>query len=278
MITSILNGEIINSDAQGSLQINRSFLYGDGFFETMRFVNRKIAFEEDHWARIRKSIELLLLNIETIPDQQKLLEEINALVKTNKITSSARVRLTVFRNADGFYSPQNNQSGYFLSCFPLVDKIDNYKDGIRVGIYKEQKKIAGKFSHLKSTSAQLYVMAGAYAKENNLDDVLILNHNNNCIESSSCNLFLVKDRTLLTPPLSEGCVDGIFRRNILRAANELGIQAHESIVTEMDLTDADELFLSNVVRGIQTIKKMDEEKYTNSITKKISDYFKEYYI
>ncbi len=275
---SIINGELVSSDDQTSLQINRSFLYGDGFFETIRFVNHKIVFEEDHWRRIRKSMELLWLNIETIPDREKLVREINSLVEKNKITSSARVRLTIFRNADGFYIPQNNQSGYFLSCFPLVDKRDNYLDGIRVGIYQEQKKIAGKLSHLKSTSAQLYVMAGMYARENNFDDVLILNQNGNCIESVSCNLFLVKDKTLLTPPISEGCVDGIFRKNILRVANELGIQAHESIITQMDLSDAEEIFLSNVIRGIQTIKKMDENMYANSITKKVSDYMKNYYL
>ncbi len=277
MTSSILNGELVNSDAPTSLQINRSFLYGDGFFETMRFVNQKIVFEEDHWRRIRKSIELLKLNTETIPDREKLIDEIKLLVEANKITSSARVRLTLFRNADGFYIPQNNQSGYFLSCFPLVDKRDNYLEGIRVGIYQDQKKIAGKLSHLKSTSAQLYVMAGIYARENNFDDVLILNQNGNCIESVSCNLFLVKDKTLLTPPISEGCVDGVFRKNILRAANELGIQAHESIITQMDLADAEEIFLSNVIRGIQTIKKMDEGTYANSITKKISDYFTKLY-
>ena len=99
-MTSILNGELINSDVPSSLQINRSFLYGDGFFETMRFVNQKIVFEEEHWRRIRKSIELLGLNIETIPDRQKLLEEIKLLVEANKINSSARIRLTIFRNAD----------------------------------------------------------------------------------------------------------------------------------------------------------------------------------
>ena len=276
-MTSILNGELINSDAPSSLQINRSFLYGDGFFETMRFVNQKIVFEEEHWRRIRKSNELLGLNIETIPDRQKLLEEIKLLVEANKINSSARIRLTIFRNADGFYIPQNNQSGYFLSCFPLVDKRDNYSEGIRVGIYQEQKKMAGKISHLKSTSAQLYVMAGIYARENNFDEVLILNQNDNCIESVSCNLFLVKDKIVYTPPLSEGCVDGVFRKNILRAASEIGIQVHESIITQMDLTDAEELFLSNVIRGIQTIKKMNESTYANSITKKISDYFKDFY-
>ncbi len=273
MQKAIYNGQIIENNEQSSFTFNRGFLFGDGFFETMRFSNGKLKFEDDHFKRIKNSLELLWINQEFIPNQQKLNEEIKLLLESNKIDSDARIRLTIFRNADGFYLPQNNQSGYFLTCSPLIDKRDNYEEGLRVGIYKEQNKIAGKFSPLKSLSAQLYVMAAIYAKENNFDDVLILNQDNNCIESSNSNLFIVQDKVLITPSLSEGCVDGIFRKNIIHASKEIGIPIKEGVISQTCLIDAQEIFLTNVIRGIQTIKKMDEETYSNSITKKLNDYF-----
>ena len=116
-------------------------------------------------------------------------------------------------------------------------------------------------------------MAAIYAKENNFDDVLVLNQENNCIESSNSNLFIVQDKVLITPSLSEGCVDGIFRKNIIRAAKEIGIPIKEGVVSQASLIDAQEIFLTNVIRGIQTIKKMDNTTYSNSITKKLNEYF-----
>jgi branched-chain amino acid aminotransferase len=115
------NGQIVPSDQQVLSVNNRGFRYGDGLFESMRYLNGAIKFSELHIDRIQKGMRLLKLEHSAHIDSWFLREKVDELVRRNKIGSDARFKLTVFRDADGLYSPTSNKSAYVIECQALYE-------------------------------------------------------------------------------------------------------------------------------------------------------------
>ena len=260
---SILSGQLFEKNDQHAITDNRAFYFGDGFFESMRFEKGRILNEKEHWIRLRKSGELLELNITDCLNEEKLIHEIKWLAEKNNAGDFARVRLSIFRKSPGLYNPDFHHAGYVLDVSALPSSYSMADKGITVGIYADQKKASGKYANIKSLSSQLYVMAALYAHKNRFDDVLMLNTSGNIIESSNSNLFVIKDNTLLTAPLSEGCVDGVFRRFILAVAQKNNIPLCEQIITENDVQSADEIWCTSAIRAITWVQQINEKSYTN---------------
>ena len=204
------NGNFIESNPF----INRATLFGDGFFESMRLKDGKIILESYHLKRIQHSCELLQLNCnEELIDRIK--SDVIALIKQNRHTAHARVRVSIYRAGDGRYAPTSNEINYFISSSELDSFYIFSSTGIKAGFYTEQVKASGKYSGIKSLSSQQYVMASIYAQQNNFDEVVILNHEGNCIEGNTSNLFLIKDDSIITTPIADGCIDGVFRNYLI---------------------------------------------------------------
>ncbi len=264
---SILTGQLFEKNQEHPITDNRAFYFGDGFFESMRYENGRILLEREHWIRLRKSTELLALTIDSILNEAKLNEEIAALVERNNVGSFARVRLSIFRKSPGLYNPEFHNAGYVLDVSALPGTYGIAEKGIKAGFYIDQQKATGMYSNIKSLSSQLYVMAALYAHRHGLDDVLVMNSSGNVIESSNSNLFLVKDGALLTAPLSEGCIDGVFRRFMLAVAGQNKIPCIEQKITRETVLSADEVFVTSAIRGITWINQIEERKYTNAFAR-----------
>ncbi|HJS53971.1 MAG TPA: aminotransferase class IV, partial [Chitinophagaceae bacterium] len=129
------------------------------------------------------------------------------------------------------------------------------------------------FSNLKSANYLPYVMAAVWVKENKFDDALILNHHNRICDATIANVFWIKDAKIFTPPLSEGCVAGVMRKNILDLRlqiADLGLHLEESELAPGDLLNADEVFLTNVTTGIRWVRQCGNKVYRSTITHKLS--------
>jgi len=113
------NGVIQDSDLQLTVS-NRSFLYGDGIFETLKIVNNKILFFEDHYFRLMASMRIVRMEIPMSFTMEYLEEQILKLVDVLTIQDSSRVRFTVFRNEGGFYLPTDNSISFVISFFSLL--------------------------------------------------------------------------------------------------------------------------------------------------------------
>src|SRR5690606_21319524 len=109
-----------------------------------------------------------------------------------------------------------NNTAYFVEVFPLPEP----KLSVKIGLYTDNYKPCNELSTIKSGNALLYVMAGIWAKEHGYDDVLILNEHGCVCEATGSNVFVVKDEKVFTPPVSEGCVDGVMRRFVIRQLQE----------------------------------------------------------
>jgi branched-chain amino acid aminotransferase len=114
-----------------------------------------------------------------------------------------------------------------------------------------------------------YVLAGIFATENQFDTVLLFNEQGNIAETFNANIFIISGDEILTPALTEYCLDGVMRQYVLDKLRNLGYSIKETVLTESDLEYADEIFISNATRGIAWIESYKNKNYSFSQTYKI---------
>lgn len=241
---------------------NRGFRYGDGLFETMKISAGKIRLEEFHFDRLFLGLGLMRMNgPSTLPqDRPALSAALLDLCSRNNCIDLARVRLAVFRNSRG-------GADFLAEAFPLPAESDEWKEeGWTIDIYPYARKSADAFSNLKTANHLPYVMAELFAREKGLDDALLLNGDNHICDSSKANLFLVRGSDIITPDLSQGCVSGVMRRYLIQQLKELGYRVKQQEVSEENLREADEVFLTNAIRGIRWVRSFREASYSHSRT------------
>ena len=264
------NGLIVSSDTN-LLTHNRSFLYGDAVFETVKIVNSKILFLEGHYFRLMSSMRIVRMEIPMNFTMEFLEEQILTLAKAKKIENSARARITVYRNDGGYYLPQNNSVSYLITLdslesasYAIVQK--NYVVDLYTDFYVAKQLL----SSIKTTNKLLNITASIYASENDLDNCLLLNDSKNVIEALQGNLFMLKGNILVTPPVSEGCLNGVMRKQIIKLARTIeNIEVVEEVISPFDLQKADELFITNVIKGIQPITKYRKKEFTIDLSKQL---------
>jgi len=269
------NGKLIPSDQPILTSINRSFRYGDGLFESIRMLNGEIPLLNQHIKRLFHGMKILNIEIPAAYTIDYFKEQIFQLARQNNITQvatattrNARIRLTIFRDGEGLYEPKSNHPGFVIEISALSDsQFTLNKEGLIIDIFADVLKSCDQLANLKTNNALPYILAAIHKNKNHLDDCLLLNQHGRVAEAISANVFIVKNNTLITPPLSEGCVAGIMRGQILKLADRTEISASESSLTTDDLTEADELFLTNAVTGIRWVKKFRNKTYDNATAK-----------
>lgn len=260
----IYNGHLINLYEPSISFNNRAFRYGDSLFESIKIVSNKCMFLVDHVKRIKLGMTVLRMNVPAEFNTQNIQQLILHLLEKNNIKDDARIRLTVFRNEGGFYTPVVNDISFLIETEVLETKgYDLNQKGYWVDVYAEIKKPITKIANLKTGSALLYVMAGITKTSLRLDDCLLINDNGNIIESINANIFIVKNGTLYTSPITDGCIDGVMRKQILDIAAQNKILAFEQTLTVHTLTNGDEVFLTNAISGIRWVGQFKNKFYTN---------------
>lgn len=271
------NGILQDSDTN-LLDQNRGFLYGDGVFETLKIVDGKILFFEDHYFRLMAAMRIVRMEIPMNFTLEYLEEQVLSLVKKNKIEQSARARITVYRNDGGFYLPTNNTVSFLIQTSVIESPVYSISEKeYEVDLYKDFYIPKQLLSTLKTTNKMIHVMGSIYAKENDLDNCILLNDSKNVVEALQGNLFMRMGNTLITPPISEGCLNGIMRKQILSLARkETNLEVVEQTISPFDLQKADELFVTNVIRGIQPITKYRKKEFEQDTAKVLNTILKQH--
>lgn len=266
------NGILQDSDTN-LLEQNRGFLYGDAVFETLKIVGGKILFFEDHYFRLMAAMRIVRMEIPMNFTLEYLEEQVLSLVKNNNIEQSARARITVYRNDGGFYLPTNTTVSFLIQASAIESRVYSISEKeYEVDLYKDFYITKQLLSTLKTTNKMIHVTGSIYAKENDLDNCILLNDSKNVVEALQGNLFMRMGNTLITPPISEGCLNGIMRKQILSLAKkETNFEVVEQIISPFDLQKADELFITNVIKGIQPITKYRKKVFTIETAKMLND-------
>ena len=250
---------------------NRSYRYGDGLFETIKVVNKKISLESYHFERLFQSLVMMQFKIPALFTRDKIREEIVSLCEKNRYDALARVRFSVFRGNGGINESLDDLQ-YIIECWPL-DSSFNYlnENGLVIDLCPDVRKSCDKFSTVKSANFLPYVMAAMHAKANQLNDSVVLNVHNRIADSSVANIFIIKGDELKTPSVSEGCVNGVMRKFLLDnfRDNNMNMVIEETGLSIDDLSSADEIFLTNAISGIKWVKRFRDKTYTNKISSNI---------
>jgi branched-chain amino acid aminotransferase len=265
----ILNGEALKISDPVFYNYNRGFRFGDAVFETMHANGTETQFFEDHYIRIKDAMKLFRMKVPVNFKPSLIYSEIKSLLVRNKLFQGAKVRLSIFRNGAGAYTPETDDVSYFIETEKIPsDKYELNQKGIIIDIYNDLKKPINSFANFKISSAYIYVMASICKRDNNLGDVLLINENGNIIEATSSNLFIVKNDQIYTPSLEEGCVRGIMRNKIIDYCLDLNYTVFDDCTfSSDDLLNADEVFLTNAIVGIKWVLAFKERRFFNKTSK-----------
>src|ERR1700744_3568699 len=265
------NGQILPADSKLLTVANRSFRYGDGLFESMRLLKGQLKFADMHADRLQRGMKALKIDGYSQMDAWFLKDMVEQLAIRNK-TKHGRLRLTVYRDSEGLYTPTQNAMGYCLELTP-VDEPRYFLNpkGLIVDIFTDLPKPSNYLSNIKTCNSLIYVMAAIFKSQNNLDEVFLLNQNGFLCEAGSANVFVYYQNHLYTPALSEGCVEGVMRAVVIDIARKIGVPITEAQINPEILYQADEVFVTNASRGIQCVMGYGIRRYFNEISKTLMD-------
>jgi len=264
------NGEIVNSK-NNQLYNNRAFLFGDAVFETLKIVDNRIMFFEDHYFRLMSSMRILRMDIPMNFNMEFIENQILNLVSEKEKSPAFRVRLTVYRNSEGIYLPKTNQISFLIEAKPLENALYFFKEKkYEVDLYKDFYVAKQLLSSVKSTNRVINVIGSIFAQENQLQNCLLINDSKNVIEALNGNVFMFLEGKLITPPVSEGCIGGILRKQILSIVRKTTeIEAVEQPISPFDLQKADELFITNIINGVQPITKYRKKEFDTRLSQNL---------
>ncbi|MGE0077238.1 MAG: aminotransferase class IV [Bacteroidales bacterium] len=273
-----LNGSIVDGNNANLFSNNRSFLYGDGLFETILAYGTKARHLPLHIARLVKGMKTLEIEIPAFINEKTISEIISKLLNKNRFFGNARIRITVFRDSEGFYTPESNAAGMLIQTQEMNSTMyELNKQGYLLDIYTEIKKPINLLASVKSCNSLLYIKAGLFRKANQLDDCIILNEENRVSETISSNIFIVRGNTIYTPSLAEGCIPGVMRENVCRIAPTLGFEINNQVAfSTKTLNDCDEIFLTNSINGIRWVLGIKQNRYFCNVSKQIIDALNKY--
>ncbi len=256
-----LNGVLTSDAALGT--DNRAFLYGDGIFETVRILDGKVLFLEDHYFRLMSGMRILRMEIPMFFTMEYFESQLIETARASQASVSGRVRMTVYRNAGGYYLPSDRNISFVVQAQRLEQPIYVFSDQTyEVDLFRDFYITAQLLSTIKSTNRAVHITGSIFADENGLANCLLLNDRKNVIEALQGNLFMLTGNKLVTPAVSEGCLNGVMRKQVLALARKReDLVVEETAISPFDLQKADELFITNVIVGIQPVTRYRKKEF-----------------
>ncbi|MDX1812483.1 MAG: branched-chain-amino-acid transaminase [Gammaproteobacteria bacterium] len=253
-----LNGKICEKDQAKISVFDHGLLYGDGVFEGIRFYGGKPFQLSAHVDRLFDSASYINLRIPYSKEQlaQTVLDLIRTYAKPE-----GYIRLVVTRGEGGLgINPA-------LCAEPTVIIIADQLQFLPQAVFKNGAKLIiaatrrlavdGLDPRVKSLNYLNHILARLEANHANADEAILLNAQGYVTEGSTDNIFLVKNNTLLTPPVSDGALNGITRRVVLELADRISITYSEQSLTPYDLYTADECFLTGTAAELVPVAQID---------------------
>jgi branched-chain amino acid aminotransferase len=264
------NGSIV-AETHISIHQNRAFLYGDAIFETLKVLDGKVLFLEDHYFRLMASLRIVRMEIPMNFTMEYMEKQVLSLIDNLPLSASFWARITFFRKEGGRYLPRTNDTEFIVTAEHIDSPVYSLNTApYEVELFKDYYVPKQLLSTLKSTNKMVQITGSIFADENGYNNCLVINDDKNVVEALQGNIFMVSGSKLITPPLSDGCLNGIMRKQVLALATKIeDIEVIEASISPFDLQKADELFITNVIIGIQPITKYRKKEFGNSTAAEI---------
>jgi len=230
-------------------RINRTLLYGEGLFETLRvYHGRRVPLLQAHRRRMARGAEAL-----GFPFSAEAFEEaMEGALKEIPEEQEARLRITL----EVFGEEKAEESQLSTHWSPLTGGDHRSTEGVRILLAPFQRSSSSPLLQFKTTNYFENSYARRWAKGQGFDDALFLNERGEVSEATTANILLIHRRRLITPPLSVGLLPGIARHFLLLSADQIGLSPEERIVTLQELQEAEEILLSNAVVEVLPVQEI----------------------
>jgi len=256
-----LDGQIVDGGSARISVRDHGLLYGDGIFEGLRAYDHRPFRLERHLDRMQAGARSLRLQL---PGGVKGLAEIVEQTFAAFEPGDAYGRLIVTRGEGPLGVDPTTCPEPRVLC--MVDRITLFTDERRrAGLSmitsswrRPQSDVLD--PRVKSLNYLNSVLAKGEARRQGADEALVLNSSGNIAEASVANVFVVRDGELVTPPTTDGCLDGITRATVLELATQLGIPTRVATLSRLDLFRAHEVFITGTGAGLVRIATLDGER------------------
>lgn len=267
----VFNGKIIEEE-NARLGLNRALKFGDGLFETIKIIDGEPQLWGQHMYRLSLGMQWLDLEYDPLFFDE-LLVDVHSLLLQKNINKGGRLRITIYRASKGNYTPESNGVNYLIETSESANGYPMNKKGLKIEL-SEKVTLYSKdpINAHKSLNAGSYIRASIEKQKRGFDDLILLNEKGDIVESTASNLFIVKANTCYTPDLSQGCLNGIMRQHLIKMLKEGGLKVVAKALTAKDLEEADEVFLTNSIRGLQWVGAFRNCRYYHSLSTKISNH------
>ena len=273
-----LNGKIVDALEAKVSVFDRSYLFGEGLFETLRSYDGVLPFLDKHLARMEWSATFLGL---PFPHPQEIKKWILDLLAENKL-SNARIKIILSATNEGI-KPQLATSQTPVNLVILMEKFQpladsDYEKGVALTIIHSTRNEAPPVSNIKTTSYACKMIARREFTERDYTDGILLDAGGFVTETTSANIFWVKNKTISTAPLSVGLLDGITRQIIQEILKEQKVELKEQIITPEELKIMPEVFITGSTLEVMPVTKIDLQRIGNGkpglMTQKLRSWYK----
>jgi aminodeoxychorismate lyase len=262
-MTVLINGQFVPAEQAAVPVTDRSFLYGDGVFETIPVYSGKPFRWAQHLERLTRGADFLKIKLTFAPKELRVLA--NELIQRNQMPD-AILRLTLSRGpGERGYSPAGADSPLVVMSLhprPIIDPQDPPQWRLKTSSYK--LPASDPLSSFKTNNRILQVLAQAEAEAADVDSALMLNTNGEVAEASSANLFWIYHDTVYTTPTGRGALPGITRAVVLELCQALNIPTNKRVIKPESLLKSEGIFLSLSSLGIVTVTAIDDEPVPTS--------------
>lgn len=266
------NGALIGAEGNILDLHNRAFAYGDAVTDVSKYSYQQLLFWEEHYLRLMAGMRVLRMNIPMSFSMEYIEEEILKTIRSNALESQpVRVRISIFRKSGNTYTPTDNDIEYLIETQPLSSAFYVLnEEPYEVELFKDFYIQPDLLANIKHTNRIVNVLGSIFAQENDYQNCILLNSQKNIAGALDGNIFLVNGNTLKTPALTDGAVNGITRKMLIKSLQKVGdYQVEETSISPFELQKADELFITNSLIGIQPVSQYRKKTYTHTATKSL---------
>lgn len=259
----ILNGEIYKNKDKTIEPTSQAFMFGYGLFETMKILNGKILFFDEHLKRLKSACKTLKLELNQ--REEKIKKDSYKLLQEQGIENGVLKIL---------YAKGNDENYLFLTTRENSYSKDDYKNGFNLMISQYKRNQDSILTFVKSNNYMENILIKQESKEFGFDEVLFLNTDDYVAEGATSNVFWIKGKIVYTPSIECGLLPGIVREKVIESCTNLGIKMIIGKFKQEELINAEEVFITNSVMDIMPVSKInkkifniDENIITHNIVK-----------
>lgn len=263
-----INDSVVEDDRPLISASERGFLLGDGVFDTLKYTRGKLIFLNEHYQRLMDSAEYLGLPFKySIEELRRICEII--LIENCLTDQTCAIRITLTRGISkrgvDISSPCNPT--FLVTAFPYQNSSDHSPSACITTIIRNEYSPLVKFKTLNYLEL---ILNRKEARAKGFEEGIMLNTHGAVLETSIANIFLVMGEKIYTPKITDGILPGIMRSAVIASCKSANLPIFETTLFPKDFAKCSEVFQTNSLLEIQSLRQIGEYKFLAGSEAKIT--------